>query len=157
MSNQHVHEIACTFVVHLLGERLLRGLQWQYSMPYALAALVSDDVAIATNALSKFERWWHVLQQMELEALTNTTCRLLVLLGLQETELKHVPTDIRAEIENWLSCFQSTVPGELVFQHLRRMETASLCSNTSEGWKRHRWGTNSLVRDAGWAWPQVRC
>eukprot|EP00971_Amphidinium_carterae_P167340 3315820-Amphidinium_carterae.1 len=134
-----VLEIACTFVVHLLGERLLRGLQWQYGMPYALAALVCDDTSVEAAALARFERWWRVLQQLELDASSSSTCRALlsellwpaqhwyrhILVGLQETAFKHVPSDIRGEIENWLSCFQTTVPDELVFQHLRRMETAS--------------------------------
>ena len=127
------------FVGHMLGQRLLKHLMYEYGWPFCLAALLTKDEGLFKKTLGKFQEWWACLQALEkslhLSSLLTSMHRELiwprlhwyryVLIKLAEHDVKEVPAVVKVAVEEWADGWHISEQVENFFHKVRSMETSS--------------------------------
>ena len=152
-----------TFLVHLMGARVIYASKLEYMFPWAAAGLLSQDAGKLKKQMTKFERWWTGLCRLEVEAQTDIEAKRfqmsllfplwswarILLIELKECSFKRVLKTRLDKLTRWARGFITTKVDE---DGIKVIKTKSRASDQGATSRANRWGNlvdSELLKEYG--------
>ena len=111
--------------------------------------------------LQELEQWWKLILKLEQEALTDPWCKQFwdcllwprmpwvreIMVSLSECKFHTVPEDVKGQLLDFVRGFSTSLPNELIFNHLRDCERASKNQQLSRATRWHRAITSKVAEE----------